>query len=80
VQTAELNRMLNSALGNFQPPLVGGRRIKLKYAVQINTCPPTFAIYGNQVGKVPETYRRYLRNYFRKALRLVGTPVHVVFK
>ena len=80
VQTAELNRMLKSALENFQPPLVRGRRVKLKYAVQVNKCPPTFAIYGGQVGKIPETYRRYLENYFRKTLRLIGTPVHVVFR
>lgn len=80
VQTAELNRMLQNALENFQPPLVRGRRIKLKYAVQINTCPPTFAIYGNQISKIPETYKRYLENYFRKTLQLVGTPIHVVFK
>ncbi len=80
VQTSELNRLLKNALEHFQPPLSGGRRIKLKYAVQINTCPPTFAIYGNRIDRIPKTYRRYLENYFRKALKLIGTPMHIVFK
>jgi GTP-binding protein len=80
VSTADLNRMLESALESFQPPLVRGRRIKLKYAAQVSTCPPTFAIHGNQIDRVPATYKRYLENYFRKSLKLVGTPIQLSFK
>lgn len=80
VNTAELNRMLENALESFQPPLVRGRRIKLKYATQVNKLPPTFAIHGNQIGRIPATYKRYLENYFRKTLKLVGTPIRLVFK
>ena len=80
VNTGELNRILESALEDFQPPLVRGRRIKLKYAAQINKCPPTFAIYGNQIGRIPAAYKRYLENYFRKTLQLVGTPISLLFK
>lgn len=80
VSTGELNRILETALAEFQPPLVRGRRIKLKYVTQINICPPTFVIHGNQIGRIPEPYKRYLVNYFRKTLRLVGTPINLVFK
>ncbi len=80
VNTADLNRMLEGALESFQPPLVRGRRIKLKYAAQISSCPPTFAIHGNQIERIPATYKRYLENYFRKSLKLVGTPIQLLFK
>lgn len=80
IGTAELNRMLEDALESFQPPLVRGRRIKLKYAAQVGINPPTIAIYGNQIGRIPGSYKRYLENYFRKALKLVGTPILLVFK
>ena len=80
VGTAELNRMLENALESFQPPLVRGRRIKLKYAAQVGTNPPTIAIHGNQIGRIPGSYKRYLENYFRKVLKLVGTPILLVFK
>ena len=80
VSTSELNRMLENAVESFQPPLVRGRRIKLKYAAQIYTCPPTFSVHGNQIGSIPGSYKRYLENYFRKTLKLVGTPIFLLFK
>jgi GTP-binding protein len=63
-----------------QPPLVKGRRIKLRYAHQGGKNPPVIVIHGNQTASVPGSYKRYLFNYFRKALDLVGTPVRVEFK
>jgi GTP-binding protein len=80
VSTSDLNRMLENALESFQPPLVRGRRIKLKYVAQVSSCPPTFAIHGNQIERIPATYKRYLENYFRKSLKLVGTPIQLLFK
>jgi len=80
VNTSDLNRMLETALESFQPPLVRGRRIKLKYAAQVSSCPPTFAIHGNQIERIPASYKRYLENYFRKTLKLVGTPIQLLFK
>ena len=80
ITTGELNRMLENALESFQPPLVRGRRIKLKYAAQVNKCPPTISIHGNQIGRIPGSYKRYLENYFRKTLKLVGTPIVLLFK
>lgn len=80
VSTPELTRLLQEALERFQPPLIRGQRIRLKYATQTGTFPPTFTMYGNQIRRIPGSYKRYLENYFRKALQLTGTPVQLVFK
>ncbi len=76
----ELTRVLEKALEAHQPPLVRGRRIKLRYAHQGGRNPPTIVIHGNQVNHVPEAYRRYLINTYREAFGLHGTPVRVEFR
>jgi GTP-binding protein len=78
--TRELTRTLEHALTVHQPPLVRGRRIKLRYAHQGGRNPPVIVIHGNQTDHVPDAYRRYLVNVYRKAFDLTGTPVRVVFK
>jgi len=78
--TARLNRILGLALRATAPPMGRGRPIKLKFAHQAGHNPPLIRIYGNQVEQLPESYRRYLANRFRKALALTGTPVRVEFK
>lgn len=78
--TSELNRALEDAVVAHAPPLVRGRRIKLRYAHQGGRNPPVIVIHGNQTEKLPEAYRRYLINRFRKIFRLLGTPVRLVFK
>jgi GTPase len=78
--TKELTRLLESAMEAHQPPLVRGRRIKLRYAHQGGRNPPLIIIHGNQVERVPDTYRRYLVNMYRTAYKLVGTPVKVEFR
>jgi GTPase len=78
--TPELTRVLEQALEAHQPPLVRGRRIKLRYAHQGGRNPPRIIVHGNQVAHVPEAYRRYLINTYREAFRLHGTPVKVEFR
>jgi GTP-binding protein len=78
--TAELTRELQNAVRAHEPPLVRGRRIRLRYAHQGGRNPPVIVIHGNQTERVPEAYRRYLINRFRKAFRLMGTPVRLTFK
>jgi GTP-binding protein len=80
VPTPELTRLLEGAVKDHQPPQISGRRIRLRYAHQGGSNPPTFVIHGNQTAKLPTAYKRYLMNYFRKALTLTGTPVRLVFK
>jgi GTP-binding protein len=60
--------------------MVRGRRIRLRYAHQGGRNPPVIVIHGNQTEHVPDDYRRYLVNRFRKAFKLKGTPVRLVFK
>ncbi|KAB7628379.1 ribosome biogenesis GTPase Der [Alkalilimnicola sp. S0819] len=80
MSTPELNEVLAQAISAHEPPLVQGRRIKLRYAHQGGQNPPVIVVHGNQTARVPATYKRYLVNTFRKAFDLAGTPVRVDFK
>ena len=80
LSTTALNRELENAVVAHAPPLVRGRRIRLRYAHQGGRNPPVIVIHGNQTERLPEAYRRYLINRFRKAFRLRGTPVRLSFK
>lgn len=80
MSTPVLTRILSDALAAHQPPLVGGRRIKLKYAHQGGRNPPVVVIHGVQTDSLPVAYKRYLMNYFRDQLKLKGTPVRLIFK
>ncbi|MSQ69514.1 MAG: ribosome biogenesis GTPase Der [Gammaproteobacteria bacterium] len=77
VPTSLLTDLLYKALEAHNPPLVHGRRIKLRYAHMGGRNPPTIVIHGNQTDSVPGSYKRYLANFFRKALKLTGTPVMI---
>ena len=78
--TPELTRALEAAIKQHQPPLVRGRRIKLRYAHQGGRNPPVIVIHGTQAERTPEDYRRFLGNSFRQAFDLRGTPVKVEFR
>ena len=78
--TPELTRLLEAVVQEHQPPLVRGRRIKLRYAHQGGQNPPIIVIHGNQTEAVPASYKRYLVNRFREVLDLYGTPIRVEFK
>src|ERR1700729_2796281 len=80
MSTPELTRVLEAAIESHQPPVVSGRRIKLRYAHQGGRNPPVVVIHGNQTDHVPDAYRRYLVNVYRKAFDLMGTPVRVAFR
>jgi GTP-binding protein len=78
--TKDLTRALEQAIAVHQPPLVRGRRIKLRYAHQGGRNPPVVVIHGNQTQHVPDAYRRYLENHFRQTFRLKGTPMRIEFR
>lgn len=80
LSTPELTRILEQAVTEHQPPLVRGRRIKLRYAHQGGRNPPVIVIHGNQTQAVPPGYKRYLTNRYRRALGLDGTPIQLEFK
>ncbi|GMR00880.1 MAG: ribosome biogenesis GTPase Der [Gammaproteobacteria bacterium] len=78
--TSDLTRLLEKAVQSHQPPLINGRRIKLRYAHQGGMNPPRIIVHGKQINKVPAVYKRYLTNFFRKELNSVGTPIMIEFK
>jgi len=80
MSTRALTSELEAAVTAHPPPLVRGRRIRLRYAHQGGRNPPVIVIHGNQTERLPDAYRRYLVNRFRKAFRLKGTPVRLTFK
>ncbi|MEJ1961343.1 MAG: ribosome biogenesis GTPase Der [Gammaproteobacteria bacterium] len=80
MRTQDLTRAMESAMVAHQPPLVHGRRIKLRYAHQGGKNPPRIVIHGNQTEHVPDAYSRYLSNMFRKTFDLFATPVSVEFR
>lgn len=80
LSTPRLTKLLESAVANHQPPVVKGRRIKLRYAHQGGRNPPVIVIHGNQTDAVPGSYSRYLEKFFREQLQLHGTPVKIEFR
>jgi len=79
-QPATLSQLLEDAVQMHQPPLARGRRIKLRYAHQGGQNPPLIVIHGSQTDHIPESYKRYLVNSFRKWLKLEATPIRLEFK
>ncbi len=77
VPTAKLNEWLERMTEIHPPPVSQGRRIRLRYATQVKTRPPTFAVFASRPADLPESYMRYLVNGLREAFDLVGTPVRI---
>ena len=80
LSTAKLTSILEGAVETHQPPMIHGRRIKLRFAHSGGRNPPVIIIHGNQTESVPAHYVRYLERFFRKELGLKGTPVKVEFR
>ncbi|MEM8982848.1 MAG: ribosome biogenesis GTPase Der [Pseudomonadota bacterium] len=80
LSSSRLTTALEAALEAHPPPLVRRRRIRLRYAHQGGRNPPVIVIHGTQAERVPDTYRRYLINHFRKTFRLIGTPIRLKFR
>ena len=78
--TPVLTKILQDAVSVHPPPLAHGRRPKLKYAHLGGVLPPKIVIHGNQSNALSQQYQRYLINTFRKELKLIGTPIHLVLK
>jgi GTP-binding protein len=80
VPTAALNRWLATIQEHHPPPLVSGRRLRLRYMTQVNTRPPSFALFASKPGELPEAYRRYLVNGLREDFALPGTPIRLMLR
>ncbi len=77
VATGALNRWFETALERHPPPLVEGRRLKLRYITQAKARPPTFLVFGTRAEQMPEDYHRYLVNSLREVFKLPGTPIRI---
>jgi GTP-binding protein len=80
ISTSLLTRIMQMAQDDHQPPMVRGRRVKLKYAHAGGYNPPIIVIHGNQVNDLPASYKRYLMNYYRRSLEMMGTPIRIQFQ
>lgn len=80
LSTPLLSRLLEQAQTTHQPPLVHGRRVKLRYAHPGGNNPPCIVIHGNQLNALPESYRKFLAHFFQKQLDMHGTPVLIEFR
>lgn len=79
-QTNMLTRIMEDAVASHQPPIVRGRRPKLRYAHQGGSNPPIIIVHGNMTKDLPEDYKRYLANTFRRVLDIQGTPIRFEFR
>ncbi|MCP4324476.1 MAG: ribosome biogenesis GTPase Der, partial [Alteromonadales bacterium] len=80
ISTSMLTRIMTMATDDHNPPMVQNRRVKLRYAHAGGYNPPLIVIHGNQVKKLPDSYKRYLMNYFRRSLQIMGTPIRIEFR
>ncbi len=80
ISTAALNRFLEDALSRHPPPAIKGRRVKVRYMTQPKARPPTFALFGNQLAALPESYLRYITNELRKSFGLKGVAIRYVLR
>jgi GTPase len=78
--TADLNRWLAAVQERHPPPLVAGRRLRLRYMTQVNTRPPSFALFASKPAELPQSYRRYLVNALRHEFALPGTPIRMMLR
>ncbi|MDX1711330.1 MAG: ribosome biogenesis GTPase Der, partial [Rhodovibrionaceae bacterium] len=78
--TAELNRWLAEAQAAHPPPMVDGRRLRLKYITQPKSRPPSFAIFCTRPAALPGAYLRYLENALRDDFELPGTPIRIYLR
>jgi GTP-binding protein len=80
ITTSEVNERLGELLARLQPPQAAGREVRLNYATQVQTAPPTIAVFGNHPELVEEHYVRYLHNGFREAWGFTGNPLRIVMR
>jgi GTP-binding protein len=80
VPTAQVNARLQELLARRQPPQAAGREVKLMYATQVETAPPTIAVFGNHPELLAEHYVRYLHNGFRESWGFLGNPLRILLR
>lgn len=80
ISTSQVNAVLEELVARRQPPQAAGREVKIHYATQVETAPPTIIVFGNNTDALEEHYVRYLHNGFREAWGFTGNPLRVQVK
>ena len=80
ISTGLLNDCLREAVTSVEPPATNGRRLKIYYATQAVSAPPTFVLFVNDASLMHFSYLRYLENYFRKSFDFSGTPIRFIVR
>lgn len=80
ISTAKLNAWLEHLVAHHPPPLISGRRLRIKYITQIKTRPPTFVLFCSKALQLPDSYVRYLVNGLREDFKLEGVPIRMMVK
>lgn len=80
ISTGKLNDMVNEAITMNDLPISNGRRLRVYYATQVSTRPPTFVIFVNEPDLMHFSYRRYLENYIRKSFSINATPIRLIIR
>ncbi len=77
IGTAQVNEAVQTVARRQPPPHARGRQVKLKYATQARTVPPTFIVFSNLPDQIPEHYRRYIVNSLRSTWDFTGVPIRL---
>ncbi len=80
VATADLNFWLSDQISRHPPPVVRGKRLKIRYVTQVKSKPPTFIFFGTRSKEIPKSYERYLINNIRISFGMIGVPIRVIFR
>ncbi len=80
ITTGVLNDVVTDAVNALQPPMQGGKRLKIYYATQGGIQPPSFVLFVNEEKLMFFSYERYLENFFRKTFMLEGTPIRFILR
>ena len=80
ITTGILNDIVNDAVTDLQPPIQGGKRLKIYYVTQGGIRPPSFVLFVNEEKLMQFSYQRYLENYFRKSFDFTGTPIRFILR
>jgi GTPase len=80
IPTAQLNEQMLRAIASYNPPVVRGNPIKIKYITQLPTQVPSFAFFSNHPDDIKEPYKNYLENQLRQNFRFSGVPVRIFFR
>ena len=80
VSSSVLNEVILDAIAHNPTPSDNGKRLRIYYATQVSTNPPTFVVFVNDPDLMHFSYERFLENQIRDAFDFEGTPIHLIIR